>query len=72
MGQIAADCPVDISVVSRHLAMLRDAGIVEATRRGKEVHYRVRYTGLAETLRSIADAIEACCPAPHEREGAVT
>ena len=71
VGQIAAKCPVDISVVSRHLATLRDAGIVEAARRGKEVHYRVRYEGLAQTLRAIADAIEACCPPlPRETEGA--
>ncbi len=43
-------------------AALRDAGIVEATRRGKEVYHRVRYRALAATLRAGADAIEACCP----------
>ncbi len=62
VGQIAEDGPVDTSVVSRHLAALRDAGIVEATRRGKEVYHRVRYRALAATLRAGADAIEACCP----------
>ena len=56
-------CPVDVSVVSRHLAMLRDAGIVQAERRGKEVHYTVRYDILAQTFRRIAEAIEACCGA---------
>ena len=62
VSQAAECCPVNISVVSRHLAMLRDAGILDAQKRGKEVHYSVRYAELAATLRAIANAIEACCP----------
>ena len=61
--ELNACCPVDFSVVSRHLALLRDAGILHAERRGKEVHYSVRFDHVAATLRAIADAIEACCPA---------
>ena len=62
VSQAAECCPINISVVSRHLAMLRDAGILHAQKRGKEVHYSVRYPELSATLRAIADAIEACCP----------
>ena len=62
VSQIAACCPTDISVVSRHLAMLRHAGILDAEKSGKQVHYSVRYSELAATLRQMADAIEACCP----------
>lgn len=62
VSQIAACCPVDVSVVSRHLAMLREAGILHAEKRGKEVYYAVRAAALARTLRAIADAVEACCP----------
>ena len=62
VGDIARGLPVDVSVVSRHLAMLRQAGVLEATRHGKEVHYTVRYEGLADTFRAIAGAIDACCP----------
>jgi ArsR family transcriptional regulator len=62
VGRIAACCPTDVSVVSRHLATLRDAGVVEAHRSGKEVHYELSTSVLARTLRSIADAIETCCP----------
>jgi ArsR family transcriptional regulator len=62
VGRIAECCPTDVSVVSRHLAMLRSAGVVEAHRSGKEVHYELSTSRLAETLRSIADAIETCCP----------
>lgn len=63
VSQIACCCPTDISVVSRHLAMLRQAGILEAKKTGKQVHYSVRYSELSATLRQMADAIDACCPA---------
>ena len=65
VGQIAACCPIDLSVVSRHLAALKAAGIVESQRTGKEVRYRVQWAALADTLRAIAEAIDACCP-PHQ------
>jgi DNA-binding transcriptional ArsR family regulator len=62
VSEIAACCPTSISVVSRHLATLRDAGILHADRRGKEVYYSVCYPEVTATLRAMADAIEACCP----------
>ncbi len=62
VGDIARGLPVDVSVVSRHLAMLKEAGVLEAARHGKEVRYSVRYEGLADTFRAIAAAIDACCP----------
>ena len=67
VSEIACCCPVDLSVVSRHLAILRDAGIVSAQRQGKEVHYTVRYDVLADTFRRIAAAIHACCPQEERR-----
>jgi ArsR family transcriptional regulator len=63
VSEIAACCPVDLSVVSRHLATLRQAGVVEAEKRGRQVYYSVRFSDLANALRRMADAIEACCPA---------
>ena len=60
VGELAECCPVDLSVVSRHLAILRDAGLLEATRSGKQVHYRVRYDIVTGTLRAVADAVERC------------
>ncbi len=62
VSQIASCCPIDLSVVSRHLAVLRDCGILTSEKRGKEVFYSVRYNELAATLRGMADAIEQCCP----------
>lgn len=59
--EAAACCPVDVSVVSRHLGVLRDAGVVSARKAGREVHYRVEHAALAKRLRQAADAIERCC-----------
>jgi len=55
-------CPTDISVTSRHLATLRDAGIIEARKEGRRVLYSVRYQELSNALRRMADAIDSCCP----------
>ncbi len=57
----AGCCAVDMSVVSRHLATLRDAGLVVADKRGKEVFYHVETRDIAARLRRIASALEACC-----------
>jgi ArsR family transcriptional regulator len=59
-------CAVDLSVVSRHLRVLRDAGVVEARKQGKEVFYRVRSKALAGILRGLADALEDACAQPRE------
>ena len=68
--EAAACCPVDLSVVSRHLATLKDAGILEVEKRGRQVYYSVPFSSLARALRSMADAIEACCP--QDPDGAET
>jgi ArsR family transcriptional regulator len=54
-----ADClDVDLSVVSRHLALLRAAGVLRATKTGRTVLYEIQYDALAEALRGIADTLE--------------
>jgi ArsR family transcriptional regulator len=71
VGEAAGCCAVDLSVVSRHLAQLRDAGVLEATRRGKEVVYAVRAEALARALRALADALSSCaagCPAERSKK----
>lgn len=62
VSEAAACCPVDLSVVSRHLAVLRRAGVVESAKSGREVRYTLSPATLAASLRSLADALEACCP----------
>ena len=67
VSEVAGCCPVDLSVVSRHLGVLKRAGILTSTKSGKEVRYQVRFDVLAQTLRQIADAIDACCPPKSKR-----
>lgn len=72
VSDIAKRHPIDVSVVSRHLAILRDAGILEAEKQGKEVRYSVRFHDLAVTLRTMAGEIEACCGDPKAEGGETT
>ena len=53
-------CGVHISGVSRHLAVLRRAGVLSAKKDGREVYYALDASALAGSLRSIADALETC------------
>jgi DNA-binding transcriptional ArsR family regulator len=62
VGEVAECTSVDLSVVSRHLAILAQAGALEATKEGRTVRYRARYAELTSALRGLADALEECCP----------
>jgi len=55
-------CPIDLSVVSRHLKVLKEVGMVEGTKKGKEVHYKVQTAEIVDFLRNLANALENCCP----------
>ena len=67
VSEVAECCPVDLSVVSRHLSVLKDAGILSAEKRGKEVFYCMRHQDLSSSLRDLADAIDSCCPPVRKR-----
>jgi ArsR family transcriptional regulator len=58
VSEVAECCAVDLSVVSRHLALLARAGVLEPSRSGRVVMYRVRAAELASRLRELASAIE--------------
>jgi ArsR family transcriptional regulator, arsenate/arsenite/antimonite-responsive transcriptional repressor len=62
VGVVADGSGVDMSVVSRHLAILREAGIIQCEKRGKEVWCVVQTGAVVKVLRDLADALEACCP----------
>lgn len=60
VGEIGECCDVDLSVVSRHLAILEDAGIVGQERQGRSRLYHVRFEHMSGALRALADALDAC------------
>jgi ArsR family transcriptional regulator, arsenate/arsenite/antimonite-responsive transcriptional repressor len=60
--ELAECCSVDLSVVSRHLAMLERAAVISSIKKGRTVFYAVKYIELCAKLRSLANAIEECDP----------
>lgn len=62
VNEIGKKCSVGISAVSRHLAVLRDAGILTCQRRGKEVFYKICKDDMVEMIRKFSDAMGKCCP----------
>ena len=51
-------CSVDASVVSRHLKVLTQEGIVELEKKGRERTYSLNRSYVAKYLRDLADKIE--------------
>ena len=51
-------CNVDTSVVSRHLKVLSQEGIVQMEKRGRERAYSLNREFVAKRLRDLADKIE--------------
>lgn len=58
VSEIAECCSVDLSVVSRHLQVLARAGLLEWSKSGRVVSYRMRTPELSRRLRELADAID--------------
>ncbi len=62
VSDAAGCCGLHLSGVSRHLSILKQGGVVRATKRGREVLYELDSDALVRTLRGLADAIEDCRP----------
>lgn len=59
VGAIVARLSITQGAVSQHLRILREAGFVEADRRGCHVHYRLREEALDECKQAL-DRILRC------------
>tara|TARA_B100001094_G_C18116507_1_gene764318 strand:+ start:1066 stop:1395 length:330 start_codon:yes stop_codon:yes gene_type:complete len=62
-------CDVDSSVVSRHLKVLSDQGIVKLEKKGRERTYTLDRSKCAENLRTLADKIEMNQPTEGNEDG---
>ena len=51
-------CNVDASVVSRHLKILAQEGVVKLEKKGRERTYTLDRENVVKTLRELADQIE--------------
>lgn len=54
-GEIAERFPVTAASISRHLSVLKDAGLIRDTREGKYIYYDLNASVLEEILLWIAD-----------------
>lgn len=58
--------PQDRSVVSRHLSVMHDVGVLKAEKRGRHIFYELDGLAILHRLEGIATAIrhyfESCCP----------
>ncbi|MHC4824422.1 MAG: ArsR/SmtB family transcription factor [Planctomycetota bacterium] len=57
VSELSECCGIHLSGVSRHLAQLREAGIIDAEKVGRTVYYSLRPEPLASTLNALADAV---------------
>ncbi|MEB3438052.1 metalloregulator ArsR/SmtB family transcription factor [Pseudomonas sp. A2] len=68
--EIAAELPQERSVVSRHLQILLEAGIVRASKVGRQMFYEVDGPSIIQRLENILlhtkSIVPLCCPAKEE------
>jgi DNA-binding transcriptional ArsR family regulator len=57
-GEIAEEFPIAFPSVSRHLGVLKDAGLVESEREGQHIRYRLNTTVSQEVVRYLLKLIK--------------
>lgn len=66
-GELARTEPVSRPAISRHLRVLREAGLVEVTATGRQRLYRLRREGLEPVADLLRDLLQPTTPIPVER-----
>jgi len=72
-GELAARFDVSKPTMSAHFAVLREAGLIDASKHGKSIVYRLRMSVLEEALMGLAAAVGldlagAASPLPKEEQ----
>jgi DNA-binding transcriptional ArsR family regulator len=62
VGTIAQHLPQDRSVISRHLQLMRDAGILISEKEGRYVYYSIDGQEFLTKLEALVDQVRACIP----------
>lgn len=60
VSDIAEGCGIDFSGVSRHLKILKEAGLLSAVRQGRTVQYALKSDELIATLEGLTAALKQC------------
>jgi DNA-binding transcriptional ArsR family regulator len=61
VGEVAAEFKITRPAVSHHLKVLKNCGLVTASRDGQEIYYTVQMQRIVGILRVLANSLEACC-----------
>ena len=56
-GELADQFDVSKPTMSAHFAVLREAGLIDASKHGKSIVYRLRMSVLEEALMELAQAV---------------
>ncbi|HOV28877.1 MAG TPA: metalloregulator ArsR/SmtB family transcription factor [Synergistales bacterium] len=77
VNDLAGLFPVDRTTISKHLAVLKDAGVLEDERSGREVYYRLRLPCLQEFIACLGRMsnggereVSLCCAGQGKKEPA--
>jgi DNA-binding transcriptional ArsR family regulator len=62
IGTISQHLPQDRSVISRHLQLMQEAGILICEKEGRFVYYSINGQEFLAKLESLVDQIRACIP----------
>jgi ArsR family transcriptional regulator len=57
---------VDMSTISRHLAVLKNAGIIEDRKQGAQVHYRLRVRCVMDFFQCVESVIKRTVKEHHK------
>ncbi|MBO6730495.1 MAG: winged helix-turn-helix transcriptional regulator [Maricaulis sp.] len=67
-GELAAEFDVSKPTMSAHFTVLKDANLVDATKDGKSVIYRIKLSVLEDALLGFAAAFGLCSTSDTEKE----
>ena len=67
-GELAERFPVSKPTMSAHFAVLKEAGLVDATKQGKQVIYRIRLSVLEDALFGFAQTFGIGAPSQEKKE----
>jgi DNA-binding transcriptional ArsR family regulator len=71
-GELAGHFDHSKPTMSAHFAILREAGLIDASRHGKSIIYRLRMSVLEEALMSLAETVGLDLGATAERKGEIS
>lgn len=58
--ELHEECPSDLSTLSKHLALLKRAGVLTSERRGREIWYSLKLTCAADFLECLLREKSGC------------